>query len=111
MARFQIPKTPEQLLDPDFEGLHVKEITNPSELAPQELLSFAESKVEIWETMTVKLLVNNAYHPLHAGVVYDICEHDALCISEQGVFDGVYSLVRCVSWVPGTLSLRYLLGI
>ena len=53
----------------------------------------------------MKHLVNNAYHPLHAGVVYDICEHDALCISEQGVFDGVYSLVRCVSWVPGTLCL------
>ena len=101
MASFQIPKHPDELLDPDSECLHVKQLTNLSELAPQDLLSFAESKGQEFRTRNSVASHSQAFRPEHAGVVYDICEHDALCISEQGVFDGVYSLVRCVSWVQG----------
>lgn len=107
MASFQIPKTPEELLEPDSECLHVKQITELSELPPQDLLSFAESKIQEFETVTVEHPISRQNCPLHAGVVYDICEHDALCISEQDVFDGVYSLVRCVFWVSGIFSLSF----
>ena len=55
MASFQIPSTPEELLDSDFEFLHVQQITNLSELAPQDLLSFAESKGQEFKTTKVKL--------------------------------------------------------
>ena len=58
MASFQIPSTPEELLDPDFEFLHVQQITNLSELAPQELLSFAESKGQEFETTTMEHLMD-----------------------------------------------------
>ena len=32
-----------------------------------------------------------------AGAVYDICNNDALCVTEQAVFDQVFSLARQVS--------------
>ena len=62
MAAFQIPKAPEELLDPDFECLHVKQVTNLSELAPQELLSFAESKGQEFKTTTVE-------HPMNRPII------------------------------------------
>lgn len=62
MASFQIPKTPEELLEPDSECLHVKQITELSELAPQALLSFAESKIQEFETVTVE-------HPISRQIV------------------------------------------
>ena len=63
MASFLIPKHPEELLDPDDESLHVKQITKLSELAPQELLSFAESKGQEFNTANSGVSINKCVFP------------------------------------------------
>ena len=40
-----------------------------------------------------------------AGALYDICNQDALCVSEQEIFDKLYSIMRC-AWVEQRMTLR-----
>lgn len=47
--------------------------------------------------LDVTLFATSAKHCC-AGALYEICNHDALSIAEQAVFDQVYSLIRRVYW-------------
>ncbi|KAK9836505.1 hypothetical protein WJX74_001907 [Apatococcus lobatus] len=83
---FRIPARPEDLLS-DGDGLRVSTANDYSSTSIEELEELAE------------------------GVAYDICESDALCITEQHVLDGVFSLLRVFPRLPGLARARLLDGL
>ncbi|KAK9792029.1 hypothetical protein WJX73_005287 [Symbiochloris irregularis] len=68
-------------------SLHVKDVTDLATLSADDVLRFAE------------------------GTVYDICNNDALCITEQAVLDQVFSLVNGIKHLPSVARRRLIDGL
>ncbi len=101
---FVIPARPEDLVVVG-EGLTVENAADYSGVPSEDLTEVAEGKLGDTKTLVSDLQQPRALSSqVHVtGVAYDLCENDALCITEQHILDGVYSLLR---WAMNPVGLQ-----
>ena len=96
MQNFAIPTSPEQLLQDGSDGIiRVQQPTAVAELDAGHVQEFADGQ----HTAANDELFdpgNSLVQTVAVGVVYDLVNENALCITKQRVFDGVFSLIRYV---------------
>lgn len=96
MKVFVIPASPEQLLNSSSEDVVCVE--HPSalaELSPDAVQEFADGPSATCRSpISTRCVCSHCAELFAAGVVYDLVNENALCITNQRVFDGVYSLIR-----------------